>query len=117
MRAALAASAASMTMSVKLCVSLAHFIVPNMRCGNSSRVEPECQAHTFHRFSTHVMVSITVKPRGGKSSKRFPVTVQLDTLNATVRELKQAIATKSKVRPSTAQSKHIQLLLTLVPSS
>lgn len=43
------------------------------------------------------MVSITVQPRGGKPSKKFPVTVQVNSLDSTVAELKQAIALKSKV--------------------
>lgn len=42
------------------------------------------------------MVSITVKPRGGK---RSPYTVDLKAAAPTVSDLKQAIASKAKVSP------------------
>ncbi|GAA6040317.1 hypothetical protein JCM8097_009417 [Rhodosporidiobolus ruineniae] len=48
-------------------------------------------------------ISVTVKPRGSRPSKRFPLTVEATT----VRELKQAISTKTKL------SVHRQRLTTL----
>lgn len=44
------------------------------------------------------MVSVTVKPRAGKQSKRFPLTVNLDGKQATVGALKRAIESQAKVR-------------------
>ncbi|ORY70636.1 3-oxo-5-alpha-steroid 4-dehydrogenase-domain-containing protein [Leucosporidium creatinivorum] len=43
------------------------------------------------------MVSITVKPRGTKPSKRFPLTVDLPSAAPTVSDLKAAIAAKVKL--------------------
>ncbi|KAK4055854.1 3-oxo-5a-steroid 4- dehydrogenase [Microbotryomycetes sp. JL221] len=43
------------------------------------------------------MVSITIKPRAGKQSKKFPLTVKLDASKPTVAELKRAIARQSKL--------------------
>ncbi|GAA5871081.1 hypothetical protein JCM1840_007585 [Sporobolomyces johnsonii] len=42
-------------------------------------------------------ISITVKPRSAKPSKRFPLTVQLDQPNPTVGQLKQAIQSRVKL--------------------
>lgn len=41
--------------------------------------------------------SVTVQPRAGKPSKRFPLTVELASADATVRDLKQQIQHRAKV--------------------
>ncbi|KAK4049129.1 3-oxo-5a-steroid 4- dehydrogenase [Microbotryomycetes sp. JL201] len=43
------------------------------------------------------MVSVTIKPRAGKQSKKFPCTIKLETSKPTVAELKRAIARQTKL--------------------
>lgn len=42
--------------------------------------------------------TVTVKPRAGKPSKRFPITLELAQAAPTVADLKSAIAAKAKAR-------------------